>query len=97
MARGARGPRSVAAPVAYEVDVATVRTELEALPRPALLALAETLAVLEVDPWSGAPLVDRNPAGAVRTMAFGTAGLVTYVVVERFGRVDLLQVHWVGP
>lgn len=81
----------------YEIDVATVRAELEALPRPALLALAETLAVLEVDPWSGPPLVDRNSTGAVRTMAFGTAGLVTYVVVEQFGRVDLLQVHWAAP
>lgn len=82
--------------MAYDVDVASVRAELEALPRTALLALAETVAVLEVRPWSGAPLVDRNPGGAVRTMAFGAAGLVTYVVVEQFGRVDLLQVHWVG-
>jgi hypothetical protein len=83
--------------VTYEVDVATVRAEIEALPRPALLALAKTLAVLEVDPWSGAPLVDRNPGGAVRTMAFGPAGLLTYVVVQQLRRVDLLQVHWAGP
>ncbi|GLZ50367.1 hypothetical protein Acsp06_65520 [Actinomycetospora sp. NBRC 106375] len=82
--------------MAYEIDVASVRGELEALPRPALVALAEVLAVLEVSPWSGEPLVDRNPGGAVRTMAFGVAGLVTYVVVEQFGRVDLLQVHWAG-
>lgn len=80
----------------YEVDVASVRAELEALPRAALTALAELLAVLEDAPWSGAPLVDRNPGGAVRTMAFGTGGLATYVVVEHLGRVDLLQVHWVG-
>jgi hypothetical protein len=40
--------------------------------------------------------VDRNPDGAVRTMTFGATGLVTYVVVEHLGRVDLLQLHWVG-
>jgi hypothetical protein len=82
--------------VAYAIDVVSVRAELEALPRPALLAVADALAVLEVDPWSGAPLVDRNPGGAVRTMAFGAVGLLTYVVVEEYGRVDLLQVHWAG-
>ena len=82
--------------MAYEVDVGSVRDEFEALPRGALMALAEALAVLEVAPWSGEPFVDRNPGGAVRTMAFGTAGLVTYVVVEHLGRVDLLQLHWAG-
>jgi hypothetical protein len=82
--------------VAYEVDVGSVRGELEALPHDALVALAEVLDVLEVAPWSGDPLVDRNPDGAVRTMPFGGGGLATYVVVERLGRVDLLQLHWVG-
>lgn len=82
--------------MAYEIDVGSVRAELGALPRPALVALAEILAVLEVAPWSGDPLVDRNPDGAVRTMAFGAAGLVTYVVVDHLDRVDLLQLHWAG-
>jgi hypothetical protein len=82
--------------VAYEVDVGSVRAELESLPRDALVALAEVLDLLEVSPWSGHPLVDRNPGGAVRTMAFGPTGLVTYVVVEQLGRVDLLQLHWAG-
>lgn len=82
--------------MAYEVDVGSVLAELEELPRPALVALAEVIAVLEVAPWSGDPLVDRNPGGAVRTMAFGAAGLMTYVVVEHLGRVDLLQLHWAG-
>ena len=80
----------------YEVDVGSVREELEALPRRALVDLAELVAVLEVAPWSGAPLVDRNPRGAVRAMAFGTGGLVTHVVVEHLARVDLLQMHWVA-
>jgi hypothetical protein len=82
--------------VAYEVDVASVCDELEALPHEALGALAAVLDVLEAAPWSGDVLVDRNPDGAVRTMPFGGTGLATYVVVERFGRVDLLQLHWVG-
>lgn len=82
--------------MAYEVDVASVRDVLEALPAEALVALAEVLDRLELDPWSGAPLVDRNPDGAVRTMSFGGTGLVTYVVVEHLERVDVLQVHWIG-
>jgi hypothetical protein len=82
--------------VAYEVDVGSVRAELEALPHEALVALAGVLDVLEVAPWSGDPLVDRNPDGAVRTMPFGETGLATYVVIEQLGRVDLLQLHWVG-
>lgn len=81
--------------MAYEVDVVSVRDALDALPREALLALAEVLDVLELAPWSGDPLVDRNPDGAVRTMSFGGTGLITYVIVEHSGRVDLLQVHWV--
>jgi hypothetical protein len=82
--------------VAYEVDVGSVRAELDALPHEALEALAGVLDVLEVAPWSGDPLVDRNPDGAVRTMSFGDTGPATYVVVERLGRVDLLQLHRVG-
>ena len=82
--------------MAYEVDVGSVHDALEALPAAALVALADVLDVLELAPWSGDPLVDRNPGGAVRTMTFAGAGLVTYVIVEHLGRVDLLQLHWAG-
>ena len=82
--------------MAYEIDVGSVLETLSGLPREAVVALAEAMAVLELTPWAGDPLVDRNPGGAVRTLPFGARGLVTYVVVEEFGRVDLLQVHWVG-
>lgn len=82
--------------MAYEIDVGSVRDSLSALPREALVALAEAVTVLELTPWAGDPLVDRNPGGAVRTIAFGEGGLVTYVVLEEIQRVDLLQVHWVG-
>lgn len=63
--------------VAYEVDVVSVRGQLEALPHEALVALAEVLDVLEVAPWSGGALVDRDPGGAVRTMPFSDTGLAT--------------------
>lgn len=80
--------------MAYTIDVATVREVLDALPRDALLALGDVLAILEETPWAGDPLVDRNPGGAVRTVPFGARGLITYVVLEQFHRVDVLQVHW---
>lgn len=82
--------------MAYDIDVGSVRDALEALPAAALVALAEVLDVLERAPWSGDPLVDRNPDGAVRTMTFAGTGLVTYVIVEHLGRVDLLQLHCAG-
>ncbi|MDD7942978.1 hypothetical protein PHK61_31705 [Actinomycetospora lutea] len=82
--------------MAYVVDVGSVRDALEALPSEALVALADMLDLLELAPWSGDPLVDRNPDGAVRTMSFAGTGLITYVIVEHLGRVDLLQLHWAG-
>jgi hypothetical protein len=82
--------------VGYDVDITSVRDALDALPPDALVALAGVLDVLELAPWSGDPLVDRNPGGAVRTMGFGGTGLITYVIVEHLERVDLLQLHWVG-
>ena len=82
--------------MAYDIDVGPVREALDELPRPALVAFAAALAVLEATPWSGDPLVDANPGGAVRTLPFGGTGLITYVVLEQFVRVDVLQVHWVG-
>ncbi|PVY95111.1 hypothetical protein [Actinomycetospora cinnamomea] len=78
----------------YAIDVGSVREVLGDLPRDALLALAEALEVVEESPWDGEPLVDRNPGGAVRTMSFGSRGLLTYVVLEQFHRVDVVQVHW---
>ncbi|GAA4927425.1 hypothetical protein EV188_1195 [Actinomycetospora succinea] len=82
--------------MAYVVDVGSVREALQTLPAEALVGLAAVIDVLELVPWSGDPLVDRNPGGAVRTMSFAGSGLVTYVVVEHLERVDLLQVHWAG-
>lgn len=52
--------------------------------------------MIEVAPWSGDPLDDDAPDAAVRTLPFGPVhqGLVTYLLLERDRRVDLLDVIW---
>lgn len=72
------------------------RRQVEALPADALADYAELRAVLEVSPWSGDPLNDRNPGGPVRTLVFGRQhdGMVTYLVLEDQRRVDVLDVLW---
>jgi hypothetical protein len=54
--------------------------------------------MLEVAPWSGDPLNDRDRDSPVRTVAFGLhgQGLVTYLILERDRRVDILDVLWLG-
>ena len=47
--------------MAYEIDVGSVLETLSGLPREAVVALAEAMTVLELTPWAGDPLVDRNP------------------------------------
>jgi hypothetical protein len=53
---------------------------------------------LEVGPWSGDPVNDKNPGGAVRTLTFGRhhEGMVTYLILENQRRVDVLSVLWMG-
>lgn len=81
-----------------EVDPETAE-QLDALPHHAALALTEAVdvAVLELTPWSGEPINTRNSEGPVRMLAFGTAGLVTYLVLEDQRRVDLLRIVWAEP
>ena len=64
----------------------------------ALLALAEVFGVLELAPWNVGRSVnpERNPDSGVRNLPFGTAGMVTYLVVEHRQRVDVLLVTWAG-
>ena len=84
--------------MSYAVEVDPEAAEqLDALPHHAALALAEAVAVLELTPWSGEPINTRNPEGPVRMLAFGTAGLVTYLVLEDQRRVDLLRIVWAEP
>ena len=72
--------------------------QVDALPTEALAAYAELRVVLETEtaPWSGRPYHRDNPQGAVRARAFGTHGLVVYLILEDQRRVDVLLVQWVG-
>ncbi len=70
--------------------------QIAMLPRVALADYAQALGVLELAPWNGAPLHDNNPDGAVRTLPFGKAGLITYLILEDQRRVDVLDVLWAG-
>ncbi|GAA4933124.1 hypothetical protein EV188_103666 [Actinomycetospora succinea] len=49
---------------------------------------------LETSPWDSDPYAAANPAGPMRTRAFGVGGLVTYLILEDQQRVDLLLVQW---
>ncbi|MEJ7630766.1 MAG: hypothetical protein WKF54_14350 [Nocardioidaceae bacterium] len=72
--------------------------QIDALPPDALASFAEARAVLEVAPWGGDSLNDDNPDAPVRSLAFGSThqGLVTYLIVERRRRVDVLDVLWLS-
>jgi hypothetical protein len=71
-----------------------VQHQVDALPAEALTAYAELRVVLETVPWSGRPYHRDNPQGAVRARAFGTHGLVVYLILEDQRRVDVLLVQW---
>ncbi len=72
--------------------------QIDALPANALAPFAEARAVLEVAPWGGDSLNDDNPDAPVRSLVFGPThqGLVTYLVLERQRRVDVLDVLWLA-
>ncbi len=79
----------------YEIDIdLQAQDDIGALPATALPALAEAMTVLELTPWDGRPIYPHNPAGAVRTLAFGSAGMLTYLVLDDKQRVDVLIVAW---
>ena len=73
--------------------------QIEALPADGLAPFAEVRAALEVAPWStGDSLNDEHPEAPVRSVVFGAEGqgMVTYLVVERQRRVDVLDVTWLS-
>jgi hypothetical protein len=45
---------------------------------------------------NGDPLHEDNPDGAVRTLPFGRAGMVTYLILNDQRRVDVLNVVRAG-
>lgn len=83
--------------MSYTLDIDPLAAEqIAALPAPALTALAEALAVLEVAPWNGLPLNQASPGGAVRQLPFGTVGMITYLILDESRRLDVLIVTWAG-
>ena len=81
----------------YQVQVDVLaRDQIRALPAEALKDLAEAMTVLQISPWSGDPLRQENPDGPVRTLAFGSTGLVTYLILEDQQIADVLPVFWLG-
>jgi len=70
--------------------------QITALPAEALGSFAEARTLLEIHPWSGDPIHRGNPEGPVRTLAFGHAGMITYLIMDELRRVDLLEVLWAG-
>jgi hypothetical protein len=82
--------------LSYGLDVDPVaQAQIRALPSDALVALAEVMSMWELTPWSGRPINEDNPQGNVRVLPFGTAALITYLILEDRRRVDILEVLWV--
>jgi hypothetical protein len=83
--------------LSYRLDIDPVaQAQIRALPSAALVALAEVMSMLELTPWAGRPINEGNPDGNVRVLPFGTAALITYLILEDQRRVDVLEVLWVG-
>lgn len=82
----------------YDVTTDTQsEPQIDALPPHALSSFAEAWAVLEVAPWNGDPINDRDRDAPVRTLTFGptSQGMITYLILERDRRVDILDVLWI--
>ncbi len=72
------------------------RDQIAVLPDDALAGYAEALGVMALIPWNGEPINKDNSTGSVRTLPFGAAGMVTYLILEDQRRVDVITVVWVG-
>jgi hypothetical protein len=72
------------------------RDQIAALPDDALADYVEALGVLNLLPWNGEPINKHNPTGPVRTLPFGAAGMVTYLILGDQRRVDVITVVWAG-
>jgi hypothetical protein len=80
----------------YSVELDSVaESEIAALAPEALGPLAELLALLEVAPWSGAPLNQTNPKANILTHAFGESGLAVYMVLDERRQVYVLRLSWI--
>lgn len=82
----------------YSVETdAEAFDQVAALPGDALPFYAQALVTLEVAPWNGLPLNDKNPDGQVRELLFGARyqGKITYLILDDQRRVDVLRVVWI--
>jgi hypothetical protein len=83
--------------VAYELEVyPDAEEQIDALPPEVRAALGRAMTVLALVPWNGLPYNDDMPDGSMRQLVFGNQGLVTCLILEDQGRVDVLRVQWVG-
>lgn len=83
--------------MAYELEVyPDAEEQIDALPPEVRAALGRAMTVLALVPWNGLPYNDDMPDGSMRQLVFGHQGLVTYLILEDQGRVDVLRVQWVG-
>ena len=82
--------------MSYTVEIHPPATaQVEALPVSAAKLLQEVFAVLELTPWSAGPLNDGRPDAPVRTIPFGTGGMITYLILEDQQIVDVLDIQWI--
>lgn len=82
--------------MAYEVTVSGIAArQVTGMPHAARTALADILAELAADPWSGDPY-DPRWSPEFRTITFGGSGLATYVISERRHVVLVEHVIWTG-
>jgi hypothetical protein len=61
-----------------------------------LAAFAELRVALQTAPWAGLALLEAYPDGPIRSLAFGEAGGVMYLILDRQRRVEILEVVWLG-
>jgi hypothetical protein len=76
-----------------------VHDQIAALPDDALAGYAEALWGAQADPverGADQQAQKHNPTGPVRTLPFGAAGMVTYLILEDQRRVDVITVVWAG-
>ncbi|MGH3931972.1 MAG: hypothetical protein ACRDTF_18580 [Pseudonocardiaceae bacterium] len=69
---------------------------VDVLPPADAVCWPDVLNVLGLVPWNGNPWSEDNPDGNIRTLPFGAAGMVTYLILERDREVHVLEVQWVG-
>ena len=80
----------------YEVVLsARARAQTESLPEDGKRALDEAVEVLGGDPWSGEHY-QHGHSDEWRSLAFGTWGVVVYLIHESRRAVLLLDVTWAG-